>query len=81
MPEQPQSRRRQIVLKRAGGVEEVHARNGAIDDLCAEGEEFEVVVVKREVEEAIQERPGEYHERSSPDDPPSRCHADDDSSG
>jgi hypothetical protein len=55
MAEQPEPRRRQIVLKWSGRIEEVDARNRAVDDVGGERDELEVIVVKLQLEKADQE--------------------------
>lgn len=55
MAEQPEARRGQIVLKRTRRVEEIDPRNRAVDDVGAERDEFEMVVVKLKLEETDQE--------------------------
>ena len=55
MAEQPEPGRRQIVLKRSRRIEEVDARNRAVDNVGGERDEFEVIVVKLKLEDADQE--------------------------
>ena len=68
MTEQPQAGGRQIVLKRTRRIEEVHARNGSVEDFCGQRQKFEMVVVKLQLEEPDQERAGKDDNRDGPDD-------------
>jgi hypothetical protein len=62
MAEQPESGRRQIVLKRSRRIEEVDARNRAANDVGGKRDELEMIVVKLQLEKTDQKRAGEDDE-------------------
>jgi hypothetical protein len=55
MAEQPKASGGQIVLQRTGWIEEVDSGDRAVDDVGAERDELEMIVMKLKLEEADQE--------------------------